>query len=63
MEANDDNDLLAAQGEQHVVHSVGEPPAKSKDGNGHEISVCPRIRNPMGADMGLSLYSRARAQA
>jgi hypothetical protein len=26
-----------------------------KDDNGHKISVCPRIENPMGTNMGLSL--------
>ena len=33
----------------------------NKDGNGHKISACPRIENPMGMDMGLSLCPRARA--
>jgi hypothetical protein len=32
-----------------------------KDGNGHKISACPRIENPMGTDTGLSLCPRARA--
>lgn len=36
------------------------PVAQIRDGNGHEISACPRILNPMGTDTGIILYPRAR---
>ena len=37
---------------------VVRSPLATKDGNGHKISACPRIENPMDMDMGLSLCPR-----
>ena len=36
--------------------------APARDGNGYEISAYPRIPNPTGTNMGLSLCPRARAR-
>jgi hypothetical protein len=33
-----------------------------KDGNGYPLSVCPRVKNPLGTDSGTSLYPRVRVR-
>ena len=52
--------------------TIAEPPSQvdqlddvmviSKDGNRYKISAYPRIPNPTGTNMGLSLCPRARAR-
>jgi hypothetical protein len=33
-----------------------------KDGNGYPLSMYPRVKNPLGTDLGTSLYPRVRVQ-
>jgi hypothetical protein len=33
-----------------------------KDGNGYLLSVCPRIKNSLGTNLGMSLYPQVRVR-